>query len=160
MNDADDAPLEYRSNSKHKVRLREKFYWAGLWIKAHARFLVATAIVFLLIAGVLAWMAYPYVSANEAFRRSRPELEAYAARVRTEGPAALKSPPRELGYFRVYKIESLPHGFLFASDYGNPFDWTGIAYSTEPLPREERDAEDELQQSFLHIDGNWYWVER
>jgi hypothetical protein len=118
---------------------------------------VSTALVLLIIGG---WFAYPYFSFRERFRRSKPALEAYAARVREAGSAAINAPPRRLGYFDVLKMEPLPHGFVFESDYGNPFDWLGIAYSTEPLPEYEYNAAGDVKQIFEPIEGNWYTVFR
>lgn len=120
-------------------------------------FAIFTALVFFL---VIAWFAYPYFSFHEMVRRSIPALDAYAARVSAEGPAALATPPTKLGYFNVGKIEPLPHGFLFESDYGNPFDWNGLAYSTEPLPGTEYDTAGNERQSFQSLGGNWYTVIR
>jgi hypothetical protein len=114
----------------------------------------------LVALGVGAWVAYGYSSFDERFRRSRPALDAYAARVTTEGTAMLAAPPRRLGYFTVLKAEPLPHGFLFQSDYGNPFDWTGIAYSTERLDGFVPGPTAGTGTVFTPIDGNWYSVFR
>jgi hypothetical protein len=81
--------------------------------------LIVSAVVLFCVS---AWFAYPYVSFKERFRRSRPALDSYAAKVAASGPAALANPPSQLGYFKVVKMEPLPGGFLFQSDFGNPFD--------------------------------------
>jgi hypothetical protein len=113
-----------------------------------------------ILLGVSAWFVYPYLSFKEMFRRSRPALDAYAQQVTASNSIAIVNPPRRLGYFNVLKVESLPQGFLFQSDFGNPFDWCGIAYSTTPLPHFESNAAGEVKQMFTPIEGNWYDVFR
>jgi hypothetical protein len=108
----------------------------------------------------IAWYVYPYFSYAEMFRRSRPALDAYAAKIMASGTAELATPPTRLGYYHVLSVEPLPHGFLFQHDSGNPFDWNGLAYSTQPLPRYEYDAAGEVRQVFTPIDGDWYEVFR
>ncbi len=110
--------------------------------------------------GLAAWFAYPHFFFKESFRRSKPALDAYAAQVTAPGSTALEKPPPRLGYFNVLKVGPLPHGFLFQHDAGNPFDWIGLAYSVEPLPREEKDEAGEVRQMFIPIEGNWYDVFR
>ena len=114
-----------------------------------------------LLAGIGAWSAVPYVVPFETlFRWSKPSLDAYAAKVMAPGSTALANPPSRLGYFNVIRTETLPHGFLFQHDSCNPFDWCGIAYSTEPLPEQEKDAKGEVKQKFTPLGGNWYDVFR
>lgn len=120
------------------------------------RQLVAVAVGFVLLVGVATWFIYPYFSFSVIFRRSTPALDRYAAQVTATGSTALATPPGRLGYFKVLKVESLPHGFLFQHDAGNPFDWNGLAYSTEPLPREEKNREGKVRRMFIPIEGNWY----
>ena len=122
-----------------------------------AAVIVSTALVLLAVAG---WITYPYFSFQERFRRSKPALDAYAARVNATGTVAINAPPGRLGYFNVLKVEPLPHGFLFQSDYSNSFDWVGIAYSREPLPESEQDAAGNEKQVFKLIQGRWYTVFR
>jgi hypothetical protein len=157
--DPDHLPLDYRPPQPRK-RVTDKLRRALAWGKAHRSLLAKTAVVSLLFAVALGWIVYPYLSFDEAFRRSRPALEAYAEQVKKNGPATLQSPPAKLGYFKVNKVEALPHGFLFQSNYGNPFDWDGIAYSTAALPRFDDDSAGKTKQVFEHIDGNWYSVFR
>ncbi len=119
------------------------------------------AIGFVILVPIVIWEVYPYfLSFSTQFHHSKPALEAYAAKVMANGPAVLASPPAKLGYFHVLKMEPLPNGFLFQSDYGNPFDWDGIAYSTTPLPDYDKDARGETKQIFKPIEGNWYEVFR
>jgi hypothetical protein len=123
------------------------------WINRRGTILVLI-VGTLSLAALGAWAVYPYFSFTERFRRSKPSLERYATQVNAPGSAALSDPPRRLGYFNVMKTEPLPHGFLFQSDYGNPFDWSGIAYSTQPLPHGDG------HNYFIPIEGNWYSVDR
>ncbi|MCE9588908.1 MAG: hypothetical protein K8S99_00105 [Planctomycetes bacterium] len=123
--------------------------------------IVAVVALLLIIAG---WRVYSDISNallsfEERFRLSRPALDAYPAQVKASGPASLANPPSTISYFNVLKVEPLPHGFLFQSDYGNPFDWGGIAYSTEPLPKYAKTA-NHGEQVFEPIEGNWYTVFR
>jgi len=93
----------------------------------------------LLLGGVGLWFAVPYVVPIQTlFRWSRPSLDQYAANVMVPGSTTLAHPPRRLGFFNVLKTEPLSHGFVFQHDSCNPFDWCGIAYSTEPLPEFDR----------------------
>jgi hypothetical protein len=124
------------------------------------RWLVPGVLVTLILGGVGTWTVYPYFSFAEMFRRSRPALDAYAARVTAPGSAALSSPPKRLGYFNVLKVGALPNGFLFQHDQGNPFDWNGLAYSTTPLPQVEKGPAGEVKQVFTPRGGNWYDVFR
>ena len=114
----------------------------------------------LVLVCVATWFAYPHFSFPEQFRRSKPALNAFAANVTASGSTALARPPSRLGYFKVLKMEPLPHGFLFQSDYGNPFDWLGIAYSTQPLPEYDKDPAGVVKQVFTPIEGDWYEVFR
>jgi hypothetical protein len=124
------------------------------------RYLAAFCVGGIVLLSIVAWFAFPYFSFAEQFRRSKPALNAYAARVAAPGSSALAKPPARLGYFSVEKVEPLPHGFLFESDFGGMFDWNGIAYSTEPLPRYDEDAAGKVKQVFTPIEGNWYEVFR
>jgi hypothetical protein len=125
------------------------------WLK----FAVAAVMI---VGGVGAWRAaIPYVvSIDTLFRWSKPQLRAYAAKVMSPGSTALANPPKRLGYFNVQKVEALPHGFMFQHDSCNPFDWCGIAYSEDPLPKEEKDAKGDVKQIFRPLGGNWYDVFR
>ena len=132
-----------------------------------ARILRRHRLLFVVLVGALlglcavAWQAYLYFMPFPArFRRSKPDLDAYAAKVTAAGPSALAGPPSRIGYFNVLKAEPLPHGFILQSDYGNPFDWDGLAYSTVPLPQYENDAKGEIKQVFTLVQGNWYTVFR
>jgi hypothetical protein len=131
------------------------------WANKFRRGLLLIGIGLVVLISIVIWEAYPYfLSFSAQFRRSKPALEAYATKVMANGPAALASPPSKLGYFHVLKMESLPNGFLFQSDYGNPFDWDGIAYSTTPLPEYDNDGSGQTKQIFTPIEGNWYEVFR
>lgn len=114
-----------------------------------------------MILCAVGWQAYLYLLPfPEKFRRSKPALDAYAAKVAAVGPSALAKPPSRIGDFNVLKAEPLPHGFILQSDYGNPFDWDGLAYSTAPLPKYELDAKGGIKQVFTPMDDNWYTVSR
>jgi len=121
---------------------------------------VAIAVVAVLLFGIAAWYAYPYFSFTERFRRSKPALDAYAAQVGRLGPTSLAKPPSRIGYFNVLKAEPLPHGFVLQSDYGNPFDWDGLAFSTARLPKYDDDETGNVTQIFTPLGGNWYEVFR
>ncbi len=108
-----------------------------------------------------AWQAIPYVvPLDTLFRWSKPDLDAYAAKVMAPGSTALANPPKRLGYLNVLTVEPLPHGFLFQHDSCNPFDWSGIAYSEHPLPYDETDSSGKVMQIFRPLGGNWYGVFR
>ncbi len=77
------------------------------------RWLFAVAVAAVIVLPIMAWFAYPYFSYHEAFRRSKPALDAYARLVQQSGPSILASPPSQIGYFKVLKMEPLPQGFLF-----------------------------------------------
>jgi hypothetical protein len=124
------------------------------------RWLVPIAFVAAAIGGIGVWIVYPYFSFAEMFRRSKPALESYAAQVMAPGSNALMSPPKRIGYFGVLKVEPLPNGFLFQHDQGNPFDWNGLAYSTNPLPEVEKDSTGKVKEIFTPLGGNWYDVFR
>jgi hypothetical protein len=124
------------------------------------RWLIPIALAIVVLGGVGAWVVYPYFSFAEMFRRSKPALDAYAAQVAAPGSTALASPPKRLGYFAVLKVEPLPNGFLFQHGQGHPFDWSGLAYSSTPLPQYEKDAAGEVKQVFTPLGGNWYDVFR
>jgi len=99
------------------------------------------------------------------FYWSKTALEAYAAKVMASDPSTPIPPvPQRVGDFQAGGAERLPHGFLFICDYGGPFDTSGIAYSTEPLPAEMKNHEiigtEEGHDDFEHVEGNWYTVDR
>jgi hypothetical protein len=122
-------------------------------------FAVLGALVVIFVA--VAWQADAYLMPlGRRFARSKAALDAYAAQVAAAGPAVLASPPSRIGYFRVLKAEPLPHGFVLQSEFGNPFDWDGLAYSTAPLPQYDHDAKGEIKQVFTPVQGCWYTVFR
>ena len=129
-------------------------------ISFKSRRLLGVGAVAILLLGLAAWQVYPYLSFSERFRRSKPALDAYAKQVAASGNASLKTPPHSLGYFHVLSAEPLPNGFILESDYGNPFDWDGLAYSTVKLPDEDVDPKGNVKQVFEPIEGNWYTVFR
>lgn len=133
---------------------------AVLRISFKSRRLIVIAAVAVLSLGAAAWLVYPYLSFNEMFRRSKSALDAYARQVAANGKDLLKTPPHSLGYFHILGAEPLTHGFVLQSDYGNPFDWDGLAYSTTKLPNEETDSKGNVTQVFEPIKGNWYTVFR
>jgi hypothetical protein len=123
--------------------------------------LVGWALIVLLIAA--GWFASWYVSFDRRFTRSKSALEALAAEVMATDPATPLVLPPTVGDFSASNAERLPHGFLFRCDYDNPFDWNGIAYSTEPLTDElvrpdHGSGDDGLNHTtfFRHVEGNWY----
>lgn len=122
--------------------------------------LLLMILAFVVLLGVASWIDDGYASFSEQFRRSEDALNRFAAHVTAQGPTALQNAPSSLGYFEVRKPEPLPHGFLFATNYGFPIDWNGLAYSTVPLPEYDYNAKGELVQTFLPIKGNWYQVWR
>jgi hypothetical protein len=129
------------------------------------RTLIAIFVAIVFLGGIATWMAYPRIltytlSSDELFRRSRPALDAYAIQVMAPGSTALTNPPKRLGYFNVISTAPLPHGFVFQHDSCNPFDWCGIAYSTEPLPEEDKDAKGKVIQLFRPLGAKWYDVFR
>ena len=127
--------------------------------RRRVRFVILVGTV--VILSVAAWQIYSYLlSFDGKFRRSKPALDAYAATVLTVGPSVLASPPSQIGHFRVLSAQPLPHGFVLESDYGNPFDWNGLAYSTVPLQQFDKDANGKVTQVFTVIQGNWYTVFR
>ncbi|MGC4032518.1 MAG: hypothetical protein QM754_12460 [Tepidisphaeraceae bacterium] len=132
------------------MRLRYKF----------RRWHVIPALAGVALAVAAAWIGYGYVSFAEQFRRSEAALNGFAARVMANGPGTLQKAPAELGYFEVRNPEPLPNGFLFASNFGGPFDWNGLAFSTTPLPDVEADSDGQVRQTFKHVKGNWYEVFR
>jgi hypothetical protein len=67
------------------------------------RRLACVLVALLLIGGIGAWFAYPRIltythDSHDLFRRSKPELDAYAAKVMAPGSTALTNPPSRLGY--------------------------------------------------------------
>lgn len=112
------------------------------------------AAIVLLVAG--GWAVSWYNSFENRFVRSKPALDAYAARAMASDPSQpLPALPPGLGAFQTNNVERLPHGFLFFCDYGHPLDANGLAYSTVPLP-----AQLGKHDFFKHIEGNWYTVLR
>jgi len=120
---------------------------------------LVTAAALLAATAIAAWYSYPYFSFSERFRRSKPALEQWAAQFTATGSTDLNAPCR-IGYFKILKVETLPHGFILQHNAGNPFDWNGLAYSTELLPREEKNTQGEVRQIFTPLEGNWYDVFR
>ena len=130
------------------------------WKRIDRRLLTAVGMLFIL-GGVGAWWVFPeFVDFKTAFRWSKPALDDYAAKVIATGPAMLATPPKRIGYINVLTMEPLPHGFVFQHDKGHPFDWSGLAYSTEPLPSEDKDARGKVIQTFTPLGDNWYDVFR
>jgi hypothetical protein len=125
---------------------------------------LAAASVFLVLLILLAgatWFEAWFNSLEKRFARSKPALEAYAAQVMAAAPAAPVAPPPRLGAFEASDGMRLPHGFLFRSDFGHPLDWNGLAYSTEPLPRQMADPQRAGGEMFFErIEDNWYTVWR
>jgi hypothetical protein len=110
------------------------------------------------IAAMAVWMVLENL--KTPFERSRPAFDALAARVAGD-PANLPKGRIRLGEYTASSFETLPHGFLFRSDYGHPLDWNGFAYSTEPLPAELPRAQPANgRTSFRPLDGPWYWATR
>ena len=97
---------------------------------------IAVAPSVLLAAG--AWFIYalspePF---ETRFRRSKPDLEAYAARVMaTDSASPVPQPPARLGAFQTGRAERLPRGFLFFCDYGHPLDANGSHTAPSHRPR-------------------------
>ncbi len=116
----------------------------------------------LAVVGIaVGWQAYLFLMPfHQRFERSEPALDAFAAKVSVGGQAVLATPPSRIGYFDILKAEPLPHGFVLQSNYGNPFDWNGFAYSTTPLPQYEYDGKGEIKQIFTPVRGCWYTVFR
>ena len=122
-------------------------------------FLAAVGVLVLLAAGV--WFTSWYNTFDRRFARSRHALDAYAALAMATDPSTPLAPPPSLGSFGASDAYRLPHGFIFRSDYGHPFDWNGLAYSTEPLPDQLPDSRPPFQTMFFKpIQGNWYTVWR
>jgi hypothetical protein len=108
--------------------------------------------LFLALGALVVW----FESFDARFARSKPDLEAYAAQVMaTPQSETIPKPPAFLGSFKTGDAERLPHGFQVFCFYGNPFDATGLAYSTEPLPTTVTVSTSEYN-FYTHIEGNWY----
>jgi hypothetical protein len=121
--------------------------------------LAAVVLIGVVAAGILVWrdLSMPL---SERFNRSRSALDAYAAQVSQSGAIALSHPPSRIGSFRILKAEPMTNGFVLQSDFGNPFDWCGLAYSSAPLPQYDKDAKGKIKQVFMPLGGNWYEVFR
>lgn len=127
------------------------------------RFILAVLALSIAVApGV--WVAARYhYSFHRRFARSRAQLDAYANQVMAADPSApLTLPPGSLGAFEASDAFRLPHGFAFrCDDDGQPRDWNGLAYSTEPLPAQMPDPHPPFKVIlFKPMEGNWYRVER
>jgi hypothetical protein len=131
-------------------------------LKLTRRRVLIAGLAMLVLLAVAGWFASSYYSFDARFARSRPAIESYAAKAMASDPTKpLPPPPQRLGAFGTGSAERLPHGFLFRSDFGHPFDWNGLAYSTEPLPRQMHDPQPAFgTMYFKHVEGNWYTVFR
>ncbi len=123
--------------------------------------LVVTALtlVCFVVVGFLVWRDFS-MPLSVRFNRSRSALDAFAAQVSQAGTITLSHPPSRIGSFNILKAEPMKNGFVLQSDYANPFDWCGLAYSSAPLPRYDKDAKGDIRQVFTPLGGNWYDVFR
>jgi hypothetical protein len=118
------------------------------------RLCIAAVVAALVVLTV--WCCTWYFSFDQRFARSKVALDAYAQQSMIGSPIAT-----QVGAFNVSDPVALPSGFIVRCDYGHPFDWNGLAFSTAPLPGKLVDPQSPKGTILCHpIGGNWYRVSR